>query len=476
MRKETEVIKEAEEAWLKCLNVIEQNIDPGHFKTWFKPTRAVKLEQSVLTIQVPDRIFYEFIEEHHVNVLRPAIRQILGAEGKLEYRILQAPAQRNSNIVSGSGIVTTPTLGEDVKNRIKNPFAIPGIQRIKVNPQINPKYTFDNYVEGDCNRLARSAGIAVAKRPGETAFNPLFIYGETGLGKTHLIQAIGNFILNTKKDKTVLYVSANDFTNQFIEALRNNATNDFVNFYQQIDTLIVDDIHFLKNRVKTQDIFFHVFNQLHQSGRQLILTSDVAPKDLNGMEERLISRFKWGLSADLQIPDFETRMAIIKEKAAQNGLELPSDIAEFISVQVSENIRGLEGAVNLLLAHSSLNGRQIDLPLAQSIVSKIVHNLAKEITVDHIIKLVADHFNLDINSIQGKTRKRSVVIARQLSMYLAKNLTSQSLKSIGENFGGRDHATVIHSCKAVQNMLDTDNTFKKIVFDLEKRIKSGTVV
>jgi chromosomal replication initiator protein len=460
-----------EHIWDSCLSTIQKEVTPQSFKTWFEPIRAVKLENAVLTIQVPNKFFYEWLEEHYVGVLKQTIRKEMGAEGKLEYQIMPTimKPKPKSNLINKNADGYSP--GKGVQEEIKNPFVIPGIQKLKIEPQINEHYVFDTYIEGDCNRLARSAGVAVAKKPGGTAFNPLFIFGKTGLGKTHLAHAIGNSVLNSKKDKTVLYVSSEQFTNQFIESLRNNAVNDFVNFYQLVDVLIVDDIQFLANKIKTQEIFFHIFNQLHQGGKQLILTSDRPPKDLDGMEERLISRFKWGLSADLQAPDFETRMAIIQTKMLQGGVELPNEVLEFISYNIKSNIRELEGALISLVAQSSLNRREIDLTLAKDVIKNFVSEISKEITIEYIIKLVADHYELDVGRIQGKTRKRSVVIARQLSMYLAKNLTNKSLKAIGENFGGRDHSTVIYSCQAVQNMLDTDSMFKSTVTELEKKIK-----
>ncbi|MEM8909195.1 MAG: chromosomal replication initiator protein DnaA, partial [Bacteroidota bacterium] len=284
-------------------------------------------------------------------------------------------------------------------------------------------------------------------------------------------QAVGNEVLHTLPGKTVLYVSSEKFTNQIIESIRNNAVNDFVNFYQLIDVLIVDDIQFLANKQKTQEIFFHIFNQLHQNGKQIILTSDRPPKDLDGMEERLISRFKWGLSADLQAPDLETRMAILESKMDQEGLELPHDVVEFICYNIKNNIRELEGVLISLVAQSSLNRREIDVDLAKEVIKNFVSQMSKEITVEFIQTLVAEHFNVAVDKLKGQTRKRGIVIARQLSMYLAKNLTNKSLKAIGENFGGRDHSTVIYSCKAVQDLLDTDMIFKDTVADLEKKIK-----
>jgi len=461
-----------EHVWENCTEKIRNEINAQSFKTWFEPIKPVKLENSVLTIQVPNKFFYEWLEEHYVTILKNTIRRELGENGKLEYQIMPSIKQQNrsqAKLIGKNAHGVQP--GKAVKEQIKNPFVIPGIQKLKIEPQLNENYTFDSYIEGDCNRLARSAGFAVAKKPGGTAFNPLFIFGSVGLGKTHLAHAIGNSVLESGRNKTVLYVSSEKFTNQFIESLKSNAVNDFVNFYQLIDVLIVDDIQFLANKIKTQEIFFHIFNQLHQSGKQLILTSDRPPKDLDGMEERLISRFKWGLSADLQAPDFETRMAIIQTKMQQSGLQLPADVIEFISFNIKNNIRELEGALISLIAQSSLNRRQIDVDLAKEVIKNFVSEISKEITIEYITKLVADHYDVEMNKIQGKTRKRSVVIARQLSMYLAKNLTNKSLKAIGQNFGGRDHSTVIYSCQAVKNMLDTDTMFKSTVKELEKKIK-----
>ena len=464
--------------WDNCLQAIRKNVNQQSFKTWFEPIKPVRLDNNALTIQVPNKFFYEWLEEHYVNLLKTTIRRELGDRGRLEYQILMshqnngngygyAPKANGNNKPSRESI----TPGMIDTQAIKNPFVIPGIKKIKVDPQINPNYLFENYIEGDCNRLARSAGMAIAKKPGGTSFNPLVIFGDVGLGKTHLAHAIGNDVLNRFPGKTVLYVSSEKFTNQIIQSIKNNAVNDFVNFYQLIDVLIVDDIQFLANKQKTQEIFFHIFNQLHQNGKQIILTSDRPPKDLDGMEERLISRFKWGLSADLQAPDLETRIAILEAKMTQEGIEIPQNVREFICYNIQNNIRELEGVLVSLVAQSSLNQQEVDLELAKKVIRNFVKQINKEITVDYIQKLVADHFDLGVEKLQGKTRKRQVVIARQLSMYLAKNLTDKSLKAIGENFGGRDHSTVIYSCKTVQDLMETDVIFKDTVAELEKKIK-----
>ena len=460
--------------WNNCLDIIRKNVNVQSFKTWFEPIKPVALKDSALTIQVPNKFFYEWLEEHYVSLLKMTIRKELGDKGSLRYQIV---------VDDKKGQKAKPSLAPKVDNTsnsfskkqvkatgIKNPFIIPGIKNLRIDSQLNPNYTFDAFIEGDCNRLARSAGLAVAKKPGGTAFNPLVVFGSVGLGKTHLAQAIGNEVVTRFDDKTVLYVTSEKFTNQIIESIRNNAVNDFVNFYQLIDVLIIDDIQFLANKTKTQEIFFHIFNQLHQNGKQLVITSDRPPKDLDGMEERLLSRFKWGLSADLQIPDFETRMAILKNKMRNEGVDIPHEVLEFIAYNIKTNVRELEGVLVSLIAQASLNQRKIDVDLAREVVQNIVQQVDKEITVDFIQKLVAEHFNIPVSKLSEQTRKREIVIARQLSMYLAKKMTDNSLQSIGKQFGGRDHSTVIYSCRSVEDHLEADESYKNEVSKIEKKI------
>jgi chromosomal replication initiator protein len=474
--------KDCRMVWDDCLRTIKKNVNPQSFKTWFEPIKPVQLDNDVLTIQVPNKFFFEWLEEHYVGLLKKSIRQELGERGRLLYHIPEqgavesnghgpASSTRPLSIKPSAEKDNEPVPGVFDADMIKNPFIIPGIRRVKIESQLNQNYTFDNFIEGDCNRLARNAGLAIAKKPGGTAFNPLVIFGDVGLGKTHLAQAIGNEIAAKIESKAVLYVSAEKFTNQIIQAIKNNSVNDFVNFYQMVDVLIIDDIQFLSGKQKTQEIFFHIFNQLHQNGKQVILTSDRAPKDLEGIEDRLISRFKWGLSADLQAPDLETRMAILDSKINGEGEEIPQDVLEFICYNIKNNIRELEGVMISLLAQSTLIRRDIDMDLAKEVIRNFVTTINKEITVEFIQQLVAEHFNVPVDKLHHETRKRNVVIARQLSMFLAKKMTNKSLKTIGENFGGRDHSTVIYSCKAVQDMMDTDMIFKDTVAELEKKIK-----
>ena len=468
------------QVWQNCLAVIKDNVSLQSYKTWFEPIAPVKLANNVLTIQVPSQFFYEWLEEHYITLLRKTIKKEMGAEGKLEYSIIMENGVNNPKPYT----VRIPTTNRQaLKNEpvavpidvngekgIRNPFIIPGLKKVKIDSQLNPNYSFESFIEGDCNRLARSAGYAVSKNPGGTAFNPLLIYGGVGLGKTHLVHSIGIEIKNNHPNKTVLYVSSEKFTHQFIDAVRNNNQNDFIHFYQMIDVLIIDDVQFFSGKEKTQDVFFHIFNHLHQTGKQLILTSDKAPVELQGMEQRLLSRFKWGLSADLQNPELETRIAILETKMYNEGLELPKEVVEYLAYSITTNIRELEGALISLLAQSSLNKKAITLDLAKQMIDKFVKNTAREVSIDYIQKVVCDYFDLPIELLKSKTRKREVVQARQIAMYFAKKMTKSSLANIGMHCGGKDHATVLHACKTVNNLIDTDKRFRGYVSDLEKKI------
>ncbi|HMZ48896.1 MAG TPA: chromosomal replication initiator protein DnaA, partial [Flavobacteriales bacterium] len=441
--------------------------------------RPLKLADAVLTIQVPSQFFYEWLEEHYIGLLKKTIKKELGTEGRLEYSIIMENAAKNAHPysvrmpTSNSSAVKNPAvnLPIDVANSpIKNPFIIPGLKKIKVESHLNPNYSFENFIEGDCNRLARSAGFAVANKPGGTAFNPLLLYGGVGLGKTHLAHAIGIEIKKNHPEKTILYVPAEKFTQQFIESVRNNTSGDFTQFYQMMDVLIIDDVQFLAGKEKTQDVFFHIFNHLHQAGKQIVLTSDKAPVEMQGVEQRLLSRFKWGLSADLQQPALETRIAILHKKMYAEGIELPKEVVEYLAYSITTNIRELEGAMVSLIAQSSLNKKAVTLELAKQMIDKFVKNTAREVSIDYIQKVVCDYFDLPIELLKSKTRKREVVQARQIAMYFAKKMTKNSLASIGAHCGGKDHATVLHACRTVNNLQETDKQFRGYLDDLEKKL------
>ncbi len=471
--------KTSTHVWSNCLQIIKDNIPARSFQTWFEPIKALRLEGDVLTIQVPSLFFYEWLEEHYVGLLRKTVKMQLGENASLEYNIVVEKSSNSNPYTtnmpsSGNGAAgkrQSIPVPVSLNKEIKNPFVIPGLKKLQVDPQLNQNYTFNNFIEGDCNRLARSAGFAVAANPGGTSFNPLLLYGGVGLGKTHLVQAIGNEIKNKLPDKLVIYVSCEKFCQQFVDSLKNSTINDFVNFYQAMDVIIMDDIHNFVNKNKTQDIFFHIFNQLHQSGKQIILTSDKPPKDLSGMEERLLSRFKWGLSADMQVPDLETRIAILQKKMYADGIDLPNEVVEYVADNIDNNVRELEGAMVSLLAQSTLNKKEIDINLAKSMLKNFIKNTHKEISIEYIEKLVCDYFEVPIEMVRSKTRKREIVQARQISMYLAKSYTKSSLKTIGSFFGGRDHSTVIYACQTVGDLIDTDKKFKGYVHDIQKKLK-----
>ncbi|MFA9390183.1 MAG: chromosomal replication initiator protein DnaA [Prolixibacteraceae bacterium] len=471
---------EYHQIWNDCLSIIKDNVQPLSYRTWFEPIKALKLEGEILTIQVPSPFFYEYLEEQYIDILRKTLRKVIGKNAKLEYNVVMSDQQpdsnsltvnypTNNNLKLNNRPISTP-FNADV-NTIKNPFVIPGIQKLHIDPQLKRDNTFDNFVEGECNRLARSAGYAVAQNPGGTAFNPLMIYGDSGLGKTHLAQAIGIDVKEHFPEKVVLYVNANKFITQYSEATRNNTRNDFLHFYQMIDVLIIDDVQEFAGKEKTQETFFHIFNHLHQLGKQLILTSDKSPIDIKGIEQRLLSRFKWGLTTDLQAPDYLTRLAILKKKTYKDGLTMPEEVLEYIAHNISSNVRELEGALISLLAQSTLNKKAITVDLAIDMINKIVKQSKHEITIDYIQKIVCDYFNMPIDSLQSKTRKREIVQARQIAMFFSKSLTKSSLASIGSQIGNKDHATVLHACKTVNNLIDTDKHFRIDVEEIEKRLK-----
>lgn len=458
-------------AWNSCLSRIKPTIGEQGFVTWFKPIKPIKLQDKILTIQVPSQFFYEYLEEHYVSLLRNVIDTELGKDFRLEYSVVVDTGADKSKPVT-INLPNSPNSGRQKaanghdKTQERNSFELFGYDL-----NLNRSYTFENFVEGDCNRLARSAGYAVAQRPGVTSFNPLMVYGGVGLGKTHLVQAIGNRILDDEKKKVVQYVSSEKFANQFFDAIKNNRIQEFSAFYSKVDVLIIDDVQFFEGKEKTQEIFFHIFNHLHQSGSQIIMTSDRPPKDLNGLMERLVSRFKWGLTADLQQPDYETRIAIINRKMQADGINIPDNVIEYLAYSVDTNIRELEGVIISMIANASLIKKEIDLELAKQTLKSIVHDIDSEVGIDYIQKTVSEYFKVTIDQLKDKTRKKEIVMARQLAMYFSKEYTQLSLKTIGYHFGGRDHSTVIHAVQTVNDLYDTDNTFKRSVDDLRKKLK-----
>ncbi len=477
--------RDLNDIWNECLQMFRENVPPQAYSTWFEPIKPVDYRDGLLTIQVPSDFFYEYLESRFIKVIKATIRKVLGPEGKLEYSIMMDTDENKPVVVRQPSVDRTNTTNPPKQIQINfdksessmlNPFVLPGIKKINIESNLNESNCFDNFVTGECNRVAYEAGVAIAKNPGKTSFNPMFIFSPTGMGKTHICQAIG---LETKKyhpELTVLYVNAEQFLMQFQASCRNNnsknsSRDDFVHFYQMIDVLIIDDIQFLADKVKTQEAFFHIFNHLQQNDKQLIFTCDKPPAELNGMEQRLISRFKWGLSAEMTVPDVVTRRNILKRKAYNEGVEIPDDVINFIAEHIKSNVREMEGFLVSLIAQSSLNRKAITIGLARQIAERFVNSSNREITINYIITSVCEEMGTSQEDFFKSTRKRNVVQARQLSMYFAKKYTKASLVVIGEKCGKKDHATVIHALKTIDNLLETDKQFRAMTEKIEQKFQ-----
>lgn len=447
----------AESVWRNCLLILREQIKPLTFRTWFEPLIPKSLEGSLLTVEVPSTYFYEWLEEHFFDLIQHALQTVLGQEARLQYAVKIPKTE------SFQSAVTTNNHHASVDDIRHDPPS-------RFSQTLNQKFTFDNYIRGDGNQFASAAALNVANNPGETAFNPLVIYGGVGLGKTHLIQAVGNSILTRDPSKKVYYVSSEKFTIDFVDSIEKNKTIDFSTFYRSVDVLIVDDIQFFTGKERTQDMFFHTFNTLHQLKKQIILSSDRQPKELEGVDERLISRFQCGLTVDIQPPDLETRIAILRKKSDADHIDLPQDVVEFIAANVKSNIRELEGCYIGLIARHTLEKRPIDVSLAETVLRNVISTEKKELTVEQIQRVVADHFKIQENSLRAKTRKQEIVLPRQIAMYLAKTFTRASLKTIGLHFGGRDHTTIIHACRTIDAGLLNDDSIRNHVQLLQKQL------
>lgn len=453
--------------WDKCLSIIRDNVPEAAFKTWFQPITPLSFDEQKVTIRVPSPFFYEYLEANFVNVLRMAVPKVFGQGVSLNYRVMgEEGADDASSAVSARAAAPSP----GVSRMIQTPFT--QVAPEELDSQLNRRYTFDNFFEGVTNKLARTAGVAVSNDPGKTTFNPLFIYGPSGVGKTHLCHAIGLRIRQMHPEKRVLYVSAHRFRIQYTDAVIKNTSNDFLNFYQSLDVLILDDIHELVGLNKTQMAFFHIFNNLHQLGKQLVLTADKAPVDMQGLEERLITRLKWGLTAELGRPDAELRRTILRNKIEAEGLVLSDEVFNYIVDHVTENIRDLEGVLVSLMANSLINNSPVDMAMAQRVVGQTVRVENKELSIEKIQEKVCRFFNLEESLVQTPSRKREIVQARQITMFLAKKYTSASFSRIGKVVGGKDHATVLHACKTVKDQMDINKNFRSTVEAIEETLRS----
>ena len=460
--------------WDECLRIFEQNVDPKQFNVWFKTIVPVSLEGSTLTVEVPTDFFRSYLEEAYLPIIKMTLRRVIGPDAKLLYRV--HPVKKEAAMVFTASHSNVPENKPVMINTFQpsgnpGPFVFPGIQKVKINPRLNPAYCFDNLVKGECNKMGFHAGVSISDAPGKTPFNPLFIFGGPGLGKTHLAQAIGIAIHDAYPDLVVLYVTGNEFRTQYVNAVNvQNKLTDFMAFYMRIDVLIVDDIQELIGPA-SQNAFFNIFNHLHQSGKQLVFTSDRAPVDLMNFEERLLSRFKWGLSVELDKPDQQTRLAMLKARCSREGVSVSDDVLELLASKIRSNFRELEGALISLIASATLCHEEITRELAEKVTGNIVSEERDEVTMDKVQDVVCEYFNITRETLLSKSRKRNIVQARQIAMYMSRNLIGGcSLSTIGMELGGKDHATVLHACNTVSDLMSTDKLFRQYVSDIERML------
>lgn len=463
------------DVWQNCLAQIKEQTSAEEFAKWFKPIVPIGYDGKTLRLRLPSEDCVFHIERNYIPSLRPIIYEHFGNNTSLRYSVLapEVSAEEQQRAAESSVATINKVVAQGDTAKIKNPFVIPGIRKLEIPSQLNPNYTFENFVEGECNRLVRSVGMAVGVEPGKTAYNPLYIFGDSGLGKTHLAQAIGMDIKQRHPELQVLYVSMNKFQAQYTTAVLNKEPNDFINFYQMVDVLIIDDIQELSgNKGSTQNAFFNIFNHLHLSGKQLILTSDKRPSELSDINDRLLTRFKWGLAAELTQPDYETKVKIIHNKARKlEGAEnIPEEVVSYFAENINGNIREIEGALSALVANAKFMGRKITITLAKEVLKTYVKISPKEISIENIRKVVCDYFNIDEATFDSPKRTRDIAQARQIAMYLCKQHTKSPLSAIGAAIGGKNHATVLHACKAVTNLMETDKSFLQIVEEIDRRV------
>ena len=453
--------------WNNCLKIIRDNISEAAYNTWFAPIIPISYRDNIFTVQVPSQFFYEYLEEKFIDLIQQTLYRVMGEETILNYRVVVASASNTAVEIRGESKKQSNFSQKNVPSaKVPSPFD--RVEAQEFDSQINTKYTFNNFYEGDSNKLARTAAEAVAISSANTAFNPLFLHGRSGVGKTHLCHAIGSKIQELHPDKKVLYLSAHLFKVQYTDATRFNTVNDFINFYQGIDILIIDDIQELSGLVKTQNTFFHIFNHLHQNNKQLIMTSDCAPMNMVDVEERLLTRFRWGLTTLLERPEKELRKIILQQKILADGLSISEPVIDYIAENVTDNVRDLEGIVVSLMAHSIINDTEIDLTLARRVIEQSIRFEVRKITVQKIQEVVCNYFNIKKELIQSRSRKREIVQARQVAMYFTKEHTELSLSQIGSHIGMRNHATVLHACNNVKGLLEVDKSFRSNVEEIER--------
>lgn len=457
--------------WDECLRLIQANVTEQQFKAWFAPIAFESFSENDcrVLVQVPSAYFYEYLEQHFVDLLRKVLERVFGGKVKLNYRILTDKTHQLTQTVGSEGVESLQPQGVSLTNQ--SPGVLDTAQPQQLNPQLDLKKNFQTFIEGDSNKLPRTVGLSIAEHPGKTTFNPFFVYGPSGCGKTHLINAIGLRCKEMYPQKRVLYVSARLFQVQFTDSVRRNTTNDFIHFYESVDMLIVDDIQEWSNSPKTLDTFFHIFNHLFRMGRQIVLASDRPPVDLQGMKDRLLTRFACGLIAELEQPNTQLCIDILTAKCRRDGLSIPEDVIQFIANTANGSVRDLEGVVNSLMAYSIVYNSSIDMRLAERVVKRAVKIDNRPLTIDDILEKVCSHYDVSQQHVFSKSRKRNYVQVRQISMYLAQKYTKMPAARIGQLIGNRDHSTVIHSCNAVEQRLKVDKSFSDEIASIENSFR-----
>ena len=444
--------------WEKSIQIIKEKVSPQNFETWIRPIKLSSLEGNNVTLNVPNKFFKDWLIENYQYVIREAIARVAGIDLKVDLQIAQE-TKKSQTQVKRHGEHQEKTRSQSKR------------VRSGINQSLNPHYSFERFVVGPCNQFAHAASVSVAEQPAKN-YNPLFIYGGVGLGKTHLLNAIGLRALSRHPEMNVVYVSAEEFMNELINSIRYDRMPKFREKYRNIDCLLIDDIQFVAGKEKTQEEFFHTFNTLHDSGKQIVVSSDKFPKDIPNMENRLRSRFEWGLIADIHPPEIETKIAILEKKAQENNMILPTNVAHYVASQVESNIRELEGYLIRISAFSSITGKEIDINLTKEVLKKILKRIEKEeVTIEEIIKTIAAKLNVKVSDIKSQKKNKNLVFARQIAMYLARKLTSLSFPDIGEKIGGRDHSTVIYANNKMKKGCDEDKNLKKVVQEIEDALQ-----
>ncbi|WP_297982389.1 chromosomal replication initiator protein DnaA [uncultured Chryseobacterium sp.] len=473
--------------WEKCLNFMRDNLNAAEdnddlkkleksFDFMFDKVAPVSLVNHNLTLLVPSDFYKEYIEDNYLSLLSAALRKNIGKGVKLWYSVMEnKPSGKEQPILQNikGNSVQAPKIQEAMPKakKLVNPFVAPGIKKVNIEANLIPNLSFDNFVEGESNKFASTVAKSIAKRPGATAFNPLFIHGGVGVGKTHLAHAVGLEVKTNFPEKVVLYLSSEKFIQQFVSAAKAQNKTDFQNYYQMVDVLIIDDIQFLSGKAATQDSFFHIFDYLHQNGKQIILTSDKAPVDIQDIQERIVSRFKWGLSAEVKSPDFDTRKKIIIDKLSRDGIVLTEDMIDFLAGEVKSNVRELIGVINSVIAYSTIYKSDLSLELLKDTINKIASTQKKVINIPYIQEVVCDYFGIKREDLLSKSRKRDVALPRQLAMYFSKEYTNATFSKIGEEMGGKDHSTVMYACETIRDVSKIDKEIKKYLKDLTEKIK-----